>query len=49
MLAVKTSREGVGGKLRAFRLQSGLTLAELHERTGLALSTLSKAENNKIG
>lgn len=48
MLDAKTSPGGFGGKLRAYRQQAGLTLAELHERTGLALSTLSKAENNKI-
>jgi transcriptional regulator with XRE-family HTH domain len=48
MLDAKTSPGGFGGKLRAYRQQAGLTLAELHERTGLALSTLSKAENSKI-
>jgi transcriptional regulator with XRE-family HTH domain len=48
MLEAKASPGGLGGTLRSYRQQAGLTLAELHERTGLALSTLSKAENNKI-
>ena len=48
MLEAKASPGGLGGTLRSYRQQAGLTLADLHERTGLALSTLSKAENNKI-
>lgn len=44
----KLASGGIGGALRAYRRRAGLTLAELHQRSGLALSTLSKAENNKI-
>ncbi|WP_312160432.1 XRE family transcriptional regulator [Phenylobacterium sp.] len=48
MSEAKMPPGGIGGALRSYRQRAGLTLAELHERSGLALSTLSKAENNKI-
>jgi quercetin dioxygenase-like cupin family protein/DNA-binding Xre family transcriptional regulator len=37
-----------GAVLRALREQRGWTLAEVSERTGLAVSTLSKVENDKM-
>lgn len=37
-----------GAVLRAFRRQNGWTLAEVSERTGLQVSTLSKVENSKM-
>jgi transcriptional regulator with XRE-family HTH domain len=40
--------EQLGDRLRDVRKTRGLTLAEVSRRTGLAVSTLSKVENNKI-
>jgi transcriptional regulator with XRE-family HTH domain len=37
-----------GAALKAIRSQQGLTLAEVSEKTGLTVSTLSKVENDKI-
>jgi transcriptional regulator with XRE-family HTH domain len=37
-----------GAVLKRLRAQRGWTLAEVSQRTGLAVSTLSKAENDKI-
>ncbi len=37
-----------GAALRALRMQRGWTLAEVSERTGLPISTLSKIENDRI-
>jgi len=37
-----------GALLKALRLRKGLTLAEVSERTGLPVPTLSKLENDKI-
>ena len=37
-----------GAVLKRLRAQRGLTLGEVSKRTGLAVSTLSKAENDKI-
>lgn len=37
-----------GAALRSLRLQKGWTLAEVSERTGLPVSTLSKIENGKM-
>ncbi|RDZ26372.1 helix-turn-helix domain-containing protein [Lysobacter silvisoli] len=37
-----------GDTLRALRARRGWTLAELSERTGLPISTLSKVENNRM-
>jgi transcriptional regulator with XRE-family HTH domain len=37
-----------GAALKAIRSQHGLTLAEVSEKTGLTVSTLSKVENDKI-
>ena len=37
-----------GAALKAIRAQQGLTLAEVSEKTGLTVSTLSKVENDKI-
>jgi transcriptional regulator with XRE-family HTH domain len=37
-----------GGVLRALREERGWTLAEVSKRTGLAVSTLSKIENDKM-
>ncbi len=37
-----------GAKLRALRAKHGWTLAEVGERTGLTISTLSKLENDKM-
>ena len=37
-----------GAALKAVRAQQGLTLAEVSEKTGLTVSTLSKVENDKI-
>ena len=37
-----------GANLKRLRAQRGLTLGEVSKRTGLAVSTLSKAENDKI-
>jgi transcriptional regulator with XRE-family HTH domain len=37
-----------GAALKRLRAQRGLTLGEVSKRTGLAVSTLSKAENDKI-
>lgn len=37
-----------GALLKAFRARNGLTLAEVSERTGLPVPTLSKLENEKV-
>src|SRR3546814_18995090 len=37
-----------GAALREFRAERGLTLAELSQRTGLPVSSLSKIENDKV-
>jgi transcriptional regulator with XRE-family HTH domain len=37
-----------GAVVRAVREQRGWTLAEVSERTGLSVSTLSKVENDKM-
>jgi len=42
------SRVRVGGAIRQKRVASGLSLAELADRIGVALSTMSKIENGKI-
>ena len=44
----KNKGGGLGGSLRALRTRKGLTLADLSKRTGMALSTLSKIENDRI-
>lgn len=41
-------RANPGAVLRAYRRQNGWTLAEVSERTGLQVSTLSKVENSKM-
>ena len=38
----------IGKKLRALRLQKGLTLSELSKRSGVQLATLSRMENLKM-
>jgi len=43
-----TSRLRVGAAIRERRLAAGLSLAELADRIGVALSTMSKIENGKI-
>ena len=43
-----SSRLRVGSAIRARRVAAGLSLAELAERIGVALSTMSKIENGKI-
>jgi transcriptional regulator with XRE-family HTH domain len=45
-LAKKT--DGPGASLRALRTQKGWTLAEVADRTGLPISTISKLENDKM-
>lgn len=37
-----------GAALKGFRMERGLTLAEVSEQTGLPVSTLSKIENGKM-
>lgn len=37
-----------GAAIRAFRARMGLTLAEVSQRTNLAVSVLSKIENNRV-
>jgi transcriptional regulator with XRE-family HTH domain len=39
---------GFGARVRRFRRESELTLQQLADRTGLAVSTLSKVENEQI-
>lgn len=46
--ALAGSRQRVGAAVRARRLAAGLSLAELADRIGVALSTMSKIENGKI-
>jgi transcriptional regulator with XRE-family HTH domain len=41
-------RQSLGEGVRRLRRQRGWTLAELSGKTGLAISTLSKVENNQI-
>jgi transcriptional regulator with XRE-family HTH domain len=41
-------RQSLGAGVRRLRQQRGWTLAELSRQTGLAISTLSKVENNQI-
>jgi ribosome-binding protein aMBF1 (putative translation factor) len=43
-----TSRLRVGAAIRERRLAAGLSLAELADLIGVALSTMSKIENGKI-
>lgn len=42
-----TDTAGIGERLRTVRLQKGLTLEQVSAKTGIALSTLSKIENDK--
>lgn len=44
----KIPTDGPGAALRALRSQKGWTLAEVADRTGLPISTLSKLENDKM-
>lgn len=46
--ALASSRIKVGAAIRAKRQAAGLSLAELADRIGVALSTMSKFENGKI-
>lgn len=46
--SIAASAGGLGAQLRRLRAEKGMTLAELSERTGLLVSTLSKAETGKI-
>lgn len=46
--ALAGSRLKVGAAIRAKRVAAGLSLAELADRIGVALSTMSKIENGKI-
>lgn len=39
----------LGQKIRALRKQAGFSLAELSQKSGLALGTLSRIENGKAG
>ena len=39
---------GPGAALRAIRLQNGWTLADVHARTGISVSTLSKLETGQL-
>lgn len=48
MLAAAKRTEGPGVALRALRQQKGLTLADVAQRTGLPISTVSKLENDKM-
>lgn len=43
-----TRRAPIGKALRRLRLQNDWTLADVAERTGLAVSTLSKVENDRM-
>lgn len=43
-----TARAPIGKSLRRLRLQNDWTLADVAERTGLAVSTLSKVENDRM-
>ncbi|AKH43220.1 transcriptional regulator with XRE-family HTH domain [Altererythrobacter atlanticus] len=45
---ISDPRPGPGEALRAIRAERGWTLADVHERTGLAVSTLSKLETGKV-
>ncbi len=46
--APQTTQSQLGVCLRAARQARGLTLKQVAERTGMALSTLSKVENNQM-
>lgn len=46
--ALAKTANGPGAALRALRIQKGWTLAQVAERTGLPVSTLSKLENDKM-
>lgn len=46
--ALASSRVRVGAAIRAKRQAAGMSLAELADRIGVALSTMSKIENGKI-
>lgn len=46
--ALAASRLKVGSAIREKRIAAGLSLAELAERVGVALSTMSKIENGKL-
>ncbi|MBP7338447.1 helix-turn-helix transcriptional regulator, partial [Niveispirillum sp.] len=43
-----TRRAPIGKALRRLRVQNDWTLADVAERTGLAVSTLSKVENDRM-
>jgi transcriptional regulator with XRE-family HTH domain len=43
-----TPKDRLGRALRSVRTRMGLTLAEVAERTGVAVSTLSKIENGQL-
>ena len=45
---IDTQREKFGRRVRALRTERGWTLQELSERSGLAISTISKAERGII-
>ncbi len=42
------SRSTLGSRLRGWRLQHGLTLKQMSDRTGLPFSTLSKVEHDRL-
>ncbi|MBN9114907.1 MAG: helix-turn-helix transcriptional regulator, partial [Pandoraea sp.] len=44
----QVSHETVGARLRSARKENGLTLKTLSERSGVAVSTISKAERGDI-
>ena len=46
--AAADDRKSLGDGVRRLRRQRGGTLAQLSKNTGLAISTLSKVENNQI-
>ena len=46
--AAAGDRKSLGDGVRRLRRQRGWTLAQLSKNTGLAISTLSKVENNQI-
>lgn len=48
MMVKKVKRPGLGQQLADIRRRNGWTLAQVAEKTGLAVSTLSKVENDLV-
>ena len=47
-MSIDTNRARLGAALRQLRREKSLTLAEVSQRTGFSVPTLSKVENDRL-